>query len=202
LGQTFLLSVALESRDQTEVIEVTGRAISKFATGNSPAVHFNAEDLVSLPAINRDLKDIVRVDPCIYIDESRYDAIQCGGGNPRFNSLTLDGARMDDNFGFNGNGYPTVRVPFSYDSIDQVSIELAPFDVKYGSFTSCNINAVTKFGGNEVHGGVSFDYTNDSMQGDSIEGEDIAQGDFSEKRFCFNVGFLIISDTLFAFVSY
>ena len=202
LGQTFPLSVALESRDQTEVIEVTGRAISKFATGNSPAAHFNAEDLASLPAINRDLKDIVRVDPRIYIDESRDDAIQCGGGNPRFNSLTLDGARMNDNFGLNGNGYPTVRVPFSYDSIDQVSIELAPFDVKYGSFTSCNINAVTKSGGNEVHGGVFFDYTNDSMQGDSIEGEDIAQGDFSEKRYGFNVGFPIISDTLFAFVSY
>ena len=202
LGQTFPVNVALESREQTEVIEVTGRAISKFATGTSPAAHFNADDLASLPAINRDLKDIVRVDPRIYVDESRDDAIQCGGGNPRFNSLTLDGAKMNDNFGLNDSGYPTVRVPFSFDSIDQVSVELAPFDVTYGSFTSCNINAVTKSGGNEVHGGVFFDYTNDSMQGDSIKGEDVGTGSFSEKRYGFNVGFPILQDKLFAFVAY
>lgn len=202
LGKTFPVTVALESREQTEVIEVTGRAISKFAAGSSPAAHFNAEDLANLPAINRDLKDIVRVDPRIYVDESRDDAIQCGGGSPRFNSLTLDGARMNDNFGLNGNGYPTVRVPFSYDSIDQVSVELAPFDVKYGSFSACNINAVTKSGGNEVHGGVFFDYTNDSMKGDTAKGTHIPTGDFSEKRYGFNVGLPILKDKLFAFVSY
>jgi len=202
LGQTFPVAVALESKLETEVIEVTGRAISKFATGTSPAAHFNAEDLASLPAINRDLKDIVRVDPRIYVDESREDAIQCGGGNPRFNSLTLDGAKMNDNFGLNDNGYPTVRVPFSYDSIEQVSVELAPFDVKYGSFTSCNINAVTKSGTNEVHGGVFFDYTNDSMKGDKAKGKDIPTGSFSEKRYGFNVGFPILEDKVFAFVSY
>lgn len=202
LGQTFPVAVALEAKLETEVIEVTGRAISKFATGTSPAAHFNAEDLASLPAINRDLKDIVRVDPRIYVDESRDDAIQCGGGNPRFNSLTLDGAKMNDNFGLNDNGYPTVRVPFSYDSIDQVSVELAPFDVKYGSFTSCNINAVTKSGTNEVHGSVFFDYTNDSMKGDEAKGKDIPTGSFSEKRYGFNVGFPILEDKVFAFVSY
>ncbi|TPH16485.1 TonB-dependent receptor [Litorilituus lipolyticus] len=202
LGQTFPVAVALEAKLETEVIEVTGRAISKFATGTSPAAHFNAEDLASLPAINRDLKDIVRVDPRIYVDESREDAIQCGGGNPRFNSLTLDGAKMNDNFGLNDNGYPTVRVPFSYDSIEQVSVELAPFDVKYGSFTSCNINAVTKSGTNEVHGGVFFDYTNDSLKGDKAKGKDIPTGSFSEKRYGFNVGFPILEDKVFAFVSY
>jgi len=202
LGQTFPLTVALESLDQTEVIQVTGRTVSRFASGTSPSSHFNAEDLASLPAINRDLKDIVRVDPRVYVDESRDDAIQSGGGSPRFNSLTLDGARMNDNFGLNGNGYPTVRVPFSYDSIDQVSVELAPFDVKYGSFSACNINAVTKSGGNEVHGGVFIDYTNDSMKGDKAKGTDIPSGEYSEKRYGFNVGFPILEDKLFAFVAY
>ncbi len=202
LGETYPVNVALESNDTTEVIEITGRSISRFSGGTSPAAHFNAEDLSNLPAINRDLKDIVRVDPRIYIDESRGDAIQCGGGNPRFNSLTLDGARMNDNFGLNGNGYPTVRVPFSYDAIDQVSVELAPYDVNYGSFTACNINAVSKSGTNEIHGGVFYDYTNDSMKGDTVKGDKQPLGSFSEKRYGFNVGFPILEDKLFGFVSY
>lgn len=202
LGKTYPLSLALESNEYIETISVTGRSISQFGGGSSPASHFNAEDLDNLPAINRDLKDIVRVDPRIYIDETRGDAIHCAGGNPRFNSLTLDGAKMNDNFGLNSNGYPTTRVPFSFDSIDQVSVELAPFDVTYGSFTACNINAVTKSGGNEVHGGVFYDYTNDSMKGDSIEGEERPLGDYSEKRYGFNVGFPILKDKLFMFASY
>jgi hypothetical protein len=202
LGETFPMNIALSSEQAIETIEVTGRSISAFSGGTGPASHFSAEDLASAPAINRDIKDIVRIDPRIYVDESREDAIQCGGGSPRFNSLTVDGVRMNDSFGLNDNGYPTTRIPFSYDSIDQVSVELAPFDVKYGGFTSCNINAVTKSGGNEIHGGFFYDYTNDSMKGDSVEGEDLDNGDYTEERYGFNVGLPLIEDTLFFFGSY
>ncbi|OUL58785.1 carboxypeptidase regulatory-like domain-containing protein [Pseudoalteromonas ulvae] len=203
LGNTYPVNVALNAKSDIEQIVVTGRPISSFAGGTGPSANFGLEQLENAPAINRDLKDIVRADPRIFIDESRGDdAIQCGGGNPRFNSLTLDGVRMNDNFGLNDNGYPTVRTPFSYDAIDQVAVELAPFDVNYGGFTSCNFNAVTKSGTNEVHGRVFFDYTNDSMTGDKIEGKDIPQGDFSEKRYGFSVGAPLIEDKLFIFVAY
>ena len=202
LGETYPLKVALNSQSDLETIVVTGRSISMQSGGTGPAAHFTAEDLKNAPSINRDIKDIVRIDPRIYIDESRSDAIQCGGGNPRFNSLTVDGVRMNDSFGLNENGYPTTRIPFSYDSIDQVSVELAPFDVKYGGFTSCNINAVTKSGTNEVHGSVFFDYSNDSMKGDSIEGEHQDNGDYDEKRYGFNIGLPLLEDTLFLFTSY
>jgi len=202
LGETYPLNVALNSQSEVETIVVTGRSISMNSGGSGPAAHFNADDLKSAPTINRDIKDIVRIDPRIYIDESRSDAIQCGGGNPRFNSLTVDGVRMNDSFGLNENGYPTTRIPFSYDSIDQVSVELAPFDVKYGGFTSCNINAVTKSGTNEVHGSVFLDYSNDSMKGDSIEGEHQDNGDYDDKRYGFNVGLPLVEDTLFLFASY
>ncbi len=202
LGETYPLNVALNPESSLETIVVTGRSISMQSGGTGPAAHFNSDDLKYAPSINRDIKDIVRIDPRIYIDESRSDAIQCGGGNPRFNSLTVDGVRMNDSFGLNDNGYPTTRIPFSYDSIDQVSVELAPFDVKYGGFTSCNINAVTKSGTNEVHGSFFYDYSNDSMKGDSIEGEDQDNGDYDDKRYGFNVGLPLIEDTLFLYTSY
>ena len=203
LGETYPLNVSLNNARDEDTIVVTGQRISEFSGGTGPASHFDADDLENAPAINRDIKDMIRQDPRIYVDESQSDAIQCGGGNPRYNSLTLDGVRLNDSFGLNSNGYPTERMPFSYDSIEQVSVELAPFDVKYGGFTSCNINAVTKSGGNEIKGGVFFDYTNDSMTGDTIEGDDsYASGDFSEKRYGFNVGGPIIEDELFFFVSY
>lgn len=116
--------------------------------------------------------------------------------------MTVDGVRMNDNFGLNSNGYPTERMPFSYDAIEQVAVEFAPFDVQYGGFTACNINAVTKSGSNEFHGGVFYDYTNESMRGDELEGTQLDQGDFSEDRYGFTLGGPIIADTLFFFASY
>ena len=71
--------------------------------------------------------------------------VNCAGKHPRFNSITLDGVSHNDRFGLNNNGYSTATgMPFPYDAIQQVSVELAPFDPKYGGFSACNINAVTK----------------------------------------------------------
>lgn len=204
IGETYPVNVALEQQQDIETIVVTGRVVNKNYGSNSPSSSFNLKDIQLTPTVNRDIKDVIRVDPRIYISESGSggDAIQCAGGNPRFNSLTVDGARMNDNFGLNSNGYPTVRIPFSYDAIDQVAVELAPFDVQYGGFTSCNINAVTKSGGNEIHGSVFADYTSDSFKGDSLEGDKIDTGSYDEKRYGFNVGLPLIEDKLFLFAAY
>lgn len=204
LSETYPVNVALEAQQDIETIVVTGRVVNKNYGSNSPSSNFNLKDIQLTPTVNRDIKDVIRVDPRIYINESgsHGDEIQCAGGNPRFNSLTVDGARMNDNFGLNSNGYPTVRIPFSYDAIDQVAVELAPFDVQYGGFTSCNINAVTKSGGNEVKGSVFMDYTSDSLKGDSLEGDDVDTGSYDEKRYGFNVGFPLIEDKLFFFAAY
>lgn len=200
LGQNFSLNLEIGTDNLEEVFVVGNYEQAKTATGPSSA--FNISDLQNAPAVNRDIKDVVRLDPRIYIDEANADDITCAGANPRFNSLTVDGVRMNDNFGLNSNGYPTERIPFSFDAIDQVAVELAPFDVQYGGFTACNINAVTKSGDNEFHGGAFFDFTGDSLRGDSLEGQDIDPGDFTEKRYGFTLGGPIIKDKLFFFVAY
>ena len=203
LGETFDVNVALQSDQNIEVINVTASQVSTSIFGsNSPGTVFNLADLENSPAINRDIKDVIRTDPRVYIDESRSDSVQCAGASPRFNSLTLDGVRLNDNFGLNSNGYPTERMPFSFDAIEQVAVELAPFDVQYGGFTACNINAVTKSGTNEIHGGVFFDYTSDSFRGEEVKGDKQENGDYTEKRYGFNVGLPLIKDELFVFAAY
>ena len=109
---------------------------------------------------------------------------------------------MNDNFGLNSNGYPTERIPFSYDAVEQVAVELAPFDVQYGGFSACNINAVTKSGTNEIHGYLFGDYTNDGLRADTLEGDDITTGEYDEYRYGFGVGGPIIKDKLFFFAAY
>lgn len=204
LGATTNLNFQLATAAGNDEIIVVARrqVISDVAVG--PSANFGLATLEEAPAINRNLTDILRLDPRIYVDESRGDinAVQCAGQSSRYNSLTLDGVRMNDSFGLNANGYPTERQPFSYDAIEQVSVELAPFDVQYGGFTACNINAVTKSGTNEFHGGAFYDYTSDALRGDTVDGNSVDFGDFDEKRWGVHVGGPIIKDKLFFFASY
>ena len=190
LGQTTDLNFTLLPADEIEEVLVLAEAPVSNLVAVGPNVTFDLEQLETSPAINRNITDILRADARLYVDESRGDinAVQCGGKNSRFNSLTVDGVRMNDSFGLNSNGYPTERMPFSYDAISQVSVELAPFDVEYGGFTACNINAVTKSGGNRFSGSLFFDYTSDELRGDSLEGDAIKSGDYTEKRYGMNTG--------------
>lgn len=201
LGDTFVLPMTLGASTLEEVI-VTSAAIVTQQLALGPASTYNLEDIQDYPAINRDIRDVIRFDPRIYQDTAFAGAIHCAGANPRFNSLTVDGVKMNDNFGLNSNGFPTSRQPFPFDAIQQVSVELAPFNVQYGGFTACNINAVTKSGGNKFFGSAFYDYTDDSLKGDKLEGDDIDPGDFSEKRYGVTFGGPIIKDTLFFFAAY
>ncbi|BFT31516.1 TonB-dependent receptor [Alteromonas sp. D210916BOD_24] len=205
LGEPLDFNYTLAEKNDIEVIQVSASQIAVSAFGQmGPSASFDLAKLESAPTINRNITDIIRIDPRVYVDETRGDSnpVQCVGKSNRFNSLTVDGVKMNDSFGLGSNGYPTIRMPFSYDAIEQVTVEIAPFDVIYSGFTGCNINAVTKMGTNEIHGGAFWDYGSDSFQGDSLEGDSVNSPSFSDKRYGFNVGFPILEDTLFGFVSY
>ena len=206
LGGTSALNFALDNGAiQDEIIVVAQRnVLADIAIG--PSASFGLETLENAPAINRNIADVIRLDPRVYIDESRGDinSVQCAGQSSRFNSITLDGISLNDSFGLNSNGYPTERMPFPFDALEQVSVEIAPFDVQYGGFTACNINSVTKSGTNEIHGGAFIDYTDDGLRGGSVDGADTAAnfGNFDEIRYGFNAGGPIIKDRLFIFGAY
>ncbi len=203
LGETYNFSATMGAATSDEVI-VTGSLINAIDVALGPNATFSLDDLQKAPTLNRDITDVLRSDPRIYISEAAgaRGGVSCGGLNPRFNSLTVDGVRMNDSFGLNSNGYPTERIPFSFDAIEQVAVEMAPFDVQYGGFTACNINAVTKSGGNEIHGGLFVDYTDNKLRNDSLENSPISTGSFNEIRYGFNVGGPIIKDKLFLFAAY
>ena len=77
------------------------------------------------------LAEVSGIDPRLMIDVDEDGiGINCGGKHPRFNATTLDGVSQAERFGLNENGYATaVGMPFPFDGIEQVSVELAPFGV-------------------------------------------------------------------------
>ena len=204
LGGASALNFALDNEvGDDEIIVVAQQSVlEELAIG--PAASFGIAELENAPAINRNISDVIRLDPRVYVDESRgaINAVQCVGQSSRFNRITLDGVGLNDAFGLNSNGYPTERMPFPFDSLEQVSVEIAPFDVEYGGFTACNINSVTKSGTNEIHGGAFIDYTNEGLRGTEADDVLLEWDPFEEVRYGLNVQGPIIKDKLFFSAAY
>lgn len=208
LGDIYNLSINLQTELTLEEVIVVGQTAALVNTAAGPAATFTSYDLDSSVAFNRDIVDVYTVDPRLNLDnEDDGFEVNCAGKNPRFNSVTLDGLSQNDRFGLNSNGYSTaVGMPFPYDGIKQIAVELAPFDVTYGGFSACNINAVTKTGTNEWQGGVFYEYTSDDLRGDSLtvkgEKQDLSSPSFDEHKWGFNFGGPLFKDRLFIFAAY
>ena len=92
--------------------------------------------------------------------------------------------------------------PIPFDTVQAAAVEFAPVSVKYGQFSGCNVNVVTKSGGNEFHGGGFYLINDDGMTGDKIDGQKFDQGTFERENYGFDVGGPIIKDTLFFYAAY
>lgn len=205
LNTPLQLDTQLNSIQDVETITVTGTR-DFFSNSGSSSV-FGEDQITKGNVFNRDLKDIVRLNPLAVVSPNGQD-LSVAGSNPKFNSLTIDGVAVNDTFGLNSNGYPSPRPPISLDAVEQISIDFAPFNARASNFSGGNINVVTKSGTNEFSGGVFYEDTiNSGAAEDDLTLADqgrviVTDVDTQETSFGVNVGGPIIKDKLFFFVSY
>lgn len=217
LGNTHRISEQLQENN-VERIQVTGSRLLQTAGGSNSV--FGADLIKNAPSFNRDIKDIARLNPLASINGNGELVI--AGGNPRSNSLTVDGIGQNDDFGLNYGGYPTEQPPVSLDAIEQISVDVSPFSAKKGNFGGGTINAVTKSGSNEFKFSGFAETSTPDMAGDIQQIQTISErgrnvldenGNITtetsyvepiktQSRFGFNVGGPIIEDKLFFFVNY
>jgi hypothetical protein len=181
-------------------VVVTGTLVKKENNGG-PSSSYGLSDIQELPSLRRDLKDVARVNPFVTLDPSNLDAIIVGGVSNRYNSLTVDGVKQNDDFGLNNNGYPTQRSPISQDAVQAMSVNLAPYSVLYNDFQGANLNVVTKSGTNEFHGSATYEYSDEGLIGDKVNGQTFTNV-FKEETYAATIGGPIIKDRLFFFGSY
>ena len=202
LGTPFELDYPLGGRQVVEEIVVSGSRVASEANGATTTIDRTHIELAPATGVTRDFKDIIRIDPKVKIDKFNVDAIQIAGTNNRFNLLTIDGIRQNDDFGLNNGGYPGPRAPLSLDAVDQISVNTAPFAVTYSGFQGGNINVVTKSGTNDFHGSAYFFYSDNNLIGDETGNRPVTGLSFKDKTFGGTVGGPIIKDKLFFFGGY
>ena len=206
VGDIYNLTVNIRPAEVIEEIIALGQMNEVVEVAAGPSATFDITDIENSVGFGRDIADVYGFDPRLMIDVDEDGiGINCGGKHPRFNATTLDGVSQGDRFGLNENGYSTaVGMPFPYDGIEQIAVELAPFDVTYGGFSACIINSVTKSGTNEWTGNTFYEFSNQDLRGDKVADNpsDFSRAGYDKTYYGFDIGGPIIKDKLFVFAAY
>ena len=200
LGQSARLTFALtETAIELEALTVEAaqdNVLNSDRTGAATTIEH--AEVLALPTVRRTTRDLTRIDP-------RNDGnFSFGGRNWLYNNITLDGSYFNNSFGLDdpAPGGQTATEPVPFDAVEQVTVQIAPFDVRQSGFTGASINTVTRSGTNKWQvSGFAF-YRNQNLLGNKVSGEEvIANPDLSVGQYGFSVGGPIIENKLFFFFS-
>lgn len=192
-------SISLDS------IQVIGVAQSDVFNADSmgTAISIDRDTLENMPTISRNIQDFLKLDSRINIRDHR-EGIAVSGVNNRFNNFSIDGVGANDPFGLEDNGFAGLGQPFNIDTLEQLNIQLSPYNVTLSNFTGANINAVTKSGTNDFTGSVNLQYGNEDLtRGIEVirDGETFIQ-EFTNEIVSVTLGGPVIKDKLFFFLGF
>jgi len=186
---------------QVEAINVTAQAnplMSSDRTGAATTVQRGV--MAALPTISRRVEDMLRLTP-------QYSPVSFGfsfaGQNDLLNNMTIDGSYFNNSFGLAGQpGDRTGVAAVSLDALEQVQVNVAPYDVRQGNFVGAGINMVTRSGTNDFTGSIFYNERSDSYVGKQAGASTVNPGTFSYHDIGGYLGGPIIRDRLFFFVDY
>ena len=198
LGQPFVLNAnakdGVKTTDIGEVIITGGAKTNANRTG--AATNVGQKQIQELPQVTRSITEFTRLTP-------QANGNSFAGRDARYNNLQIDGANFNNGFGLSSNPLPGGGAvqPISLDAIQEISVNIAPFDITQSGFTGAGINAVTKSGTNKFHGSLYGYYTGKELTGWKINDNRLEQVSGVKMTNGLTVGGPIIKNKLFFFLS-
>jgi hypothetical protein len=202
LGDPYVLNTKLNEGEvklsEITVISQKNSVMTNERTG--AASNVSKEIINSVPTISRNIVDYGKLDP-------RSNGRSFGGQDDRLNSLTIDGSVFNNTFGLSSTpAGQTGQSPISLDAIEQLQINVAPYDVRQGGFTGAGLSAVTRSGDNEFRASAFYNFRSQAVTGTKADTTEFNtrsnnQNQFSSSQVGFRVGGPLIQDKLFFFVN-
>jgi hypothetical protein len=197
LGETSNLNVELKesASNLSEVIVSANR--TKFTTEKTGATtNITNSEITNLPTVSRSITDITRLSPY------GGNGMSFAGADGRTANFTVDGANFNNNFGLS-DALPGGGNPISIESIEEMQVVIAPYDVRQTNFIGGGVNAITKSGTNTYKGSAYVYHKNENLGGDAVNGQQIAGARDKNRNttYGFTAGGPIIKNKLFFFVN-
>ncbi|MCX8473372.1 MAG: carboxypeptidase-like regulatory domain-containing protein [Sediminibacterium sp.] len=204
LGITTNIDLVLKSGSSSTLEAVTvssnkNLSFSRNKTGS--AQQFGRREINAVPILGaRNITSITKYN-------SLGNGASFGGLDPRYNNFSVDGSNLNEAFGLAGGGSVaggrTGVGAVSIDAIEQIQVNISPYDIRQSGFTGAGINAVTKSGSNEIEASVYGTYRDASANflGTTANGVNLPLINFKEQLLGGRIGFPIVKNKLFGFVN-
>jgi hypothetical protein len=182
--------LTLKQGAATEVVVTAGLAeIDKKSTEVSN--NFSPEEIRQIP-ISRTYAGLLNLIPGAPADTSGSGYVAVAGGTRQDNKYLVDGVNITN------PGYGYLGVDTNELDIADVNVKNGAISAEFGRTNGAIINAVTKSGTNNLKGGLRFEMSPSSFAAANAYG---INQDTSLYNGAANVGFPIVKDVLFGYVS-
>jgi len=197
LGVASDLTFAVRPITVQEQVTVTAQVDPVFSSSRTgAATTISRVDLAALPTISGRIGDITRLTP-------QASGTSFAGQDNRLNNITVDGSYFNNAFGLGAQpGERTNVAPISLESIEQVQVSIAPFDVRQGNFVGAAVNTVTRSGTNALSASVYHRFRSNEFVGTEARGLTVNPGTFTFRDTGVWGGGPIVRNRLFVFGNY
>jgi hypothetical protein len=161
---TAVVPIQMKIEMKTEAVNVVGETPLVDVTDSGFSTSYNNELLQEVPT-QRNMTDLMQLAPGMSpgIGDSFIDRTVAFGSNVQSNAWIIDG--------LDASGPETGNVQWSVtpDLIQEIQVIGIGAPAEYGNHLGAVFNVVTKKGGNQLHGGASYYYQDDSLTGTNVE---------------------------------
>jgi hypothetical protein len=200
LGSATDLRLTLSTLAVTEEVTVVAESSEVFSSARTGAATTVSRDaLQTLPTVTDRINDFARLSP-------QYTGGPFGGSfvgqDNRLNNITIDGSYFNNSFGLGGQpGDRTGVTPVSSAAVEEIQVNVAPYDVRQGNFVGAGVNMVTRSGGNQFRGSAYWWFRDNDLVGTEAKGNTYNPGTFDARRYGGWLSGPVIKDKLFFFGS-
>ncbi len=201
LGNSANVDVVLKNdikEMQTVVVRGAANPILN-SKANGASVTLGKQVIAVTPTIGRTINDVTKYNA---YGNGRSFAAQ----DSRFNNFTVDGSVFNNGFGLGNQaqaGGRTGSTAISLDALEEVQVNITPYDIKQSGFVGANVNAVTRSGTNDFSGSVYTLWNNRDLAGVKAYSDvaNVPKVPFTSATQGFRVGGPIIKNKLFFFAN-
>lgn len=201
LGNAANVDVVMKS-DATQLQSIIIKGVQNpiiNSKANGASITLGRQVINATPTIGRTVNDIVKYNA---YGNGRSFAAQ----DSRFNNFTIDGSVFNNGFGLGSQaqaGGRTGSTAISLDALEEVQVNITPYDIKQSGFVGANLNAVTRSGTNEINGSAFRFWSNRDLAGSKANSatENVPKVPFTSATNGFRIGGPIIKNKLFFFIN-
>ncbi|KIQ25253.1 oar protein [Flavobacterium sp. MEB061] len=201
LGNNLTVNIAIEEEPNAlQEVVVSTKSKGNFNKGRTGASQqFSNREIAAVPVLGaRSINSVTKYNANAGANGT------FGGQDSRLNNFTIDGSVFNNGFGLGSDsqaGGRTGSTAISLDAIEQLQVNIAPYDIRQSGFLGSGINAVTRSGTNEIEGSVYTSTRNNKKDFIGTHAGDVTikPGKFEETIWGARIGAPIIKDKLFFF---